>query len=315
MRFTKRERKLLSKHPYVFARPVLRECGFEEPPICEKIVTDHLGLEVKEYSTEGMPDEEGFREIRQIGCCWLERRLDSKSRIWVPSNTHHGRKRWSIFHECGHALIPWHEGVDYLCGDSELHFICQKRLEQEASSCAAELLMPRTMFSQDALSLDVGISAIEQLQIRYDASLEATAIRYASMSPCLSRIVMVEPEGNHKPKPIEQRNADDTQLRLLPELSAKQNIADDKRRYPLRVKYSAGSRQFPTYIQSGAGIDEGNAIFDAWASKQPIRGEIPAAVFGSSTYATYNAECLPLGKSGRVLVLLWVPRVQSTLGL
>ena len=77
-----------------------------------------------------------------------------------------------------------------------------------------------------------------------------------------------------------------------------------------RVKYSVKSHHFPKYIRSGQGIEGNNRIFEAWYYNGQIREEIPAVVFGSSAKWLYNVECLPLGNTGRMLVLLWLPSRQ-----
>ncbi len=89
-------------------------------------------------------------------------------------------------------------------------------------------------------------------------------------------------------------------------------VVDDKR-YPLKVKYFVKSHRFPKYIAPGTGIEEGNPVFEAWASGRPLQDEIPASVFGSSAKWAYDAECIPLGRSGMILVLLWLPDYQLKL--
>jgi hypothetical protein len=42
----------LGSDPALYARKVLRECGFTAPPICEKVVVDYLDLELKEVTKE-----------------------------------------------------------------------------------------------------------------------------------------------------------------------------------------------------------------------------------------------------------------------
>jgi len=73
------------------------------------------------------------------------------------------------------------------------------------------------------------------------------------------------------------------------------------------VKYFVQSHRFPKFIRPGTGIEEGNLIFESWVSWRRAQGEIPASVFGSSAKWAYNAECLPLGNTGKLLVLLWLP--------
>ena len=62
----------------------------------------------------------------------------------------------------------------------------------------AEIQMPRHLFIPDTMDFPLGIEAIEILAIRYDASLETTAIRYAQMNRRICAIVVIEPSANHK---------------------------------------------------------------------------------------------------------------------
>ncbi len=213
----------------------------------------------------------------------------------------------SVFHECGHAILPWHGELDYLCTEKQHDPIVQNRIEREAFGCASEFLMPREMFVDDALSLEIAISAIEQLGYRYVASLEATAIRYAYTHPGLCGIIMLEPTENHSPRAIFQDPKRLKQLPLPLELPLRQATLDYYKRYPLTVKWAVKSRRFPKYIRPGIGVGEDNVVFKAWASRRHVQDEVPAWVFGSSARWAYNAECLPLGNSRMILVLLWLP--------
>jgi hypothetical protein len=305
MKFT--PESYLGNDPSLYARKVLRECGLKAPPICEKTVVDFLGLELKEFSVNSSAQNPALCDIIKTACAWLQRRANGKSRIWVHRDTYLERKRLSVFHECGHAILPWHEDFDYLCSDDDVDPTVRSHIEREAFGCGSEFLMPREMFVEDLLSLETSISAIEQLRYRYVASMEATAIRYASIHPGLCGIVMVEPAENQRPKPLMRDDTSPVQMILPFRMSTRPLPAEDEKRYPLKVKYFAKSRRFPKYIAPGTGVEEGNPVFEAWASGKPLQDEIPASVFGSSAEWAYNAECIPLGKSGMVLVLLWLP--------
>lgn len=305
------------KHPFAYARRILKECGLREPPICENTVADYLRLGIREFPLDGDPLSSQDREILEHASAWLQRRPDGNSRIWVHRDTHIGRKRLSIFHECGHYILPWHREVDYFCDEHDVHPTIQKDIEREAFKCGAEFLMPGEAFVEDVLSLEIGMSAIKQLSGRYMASLEATAIRYASTHPGICAIAMVVAAGSQRPKVTTEIHGATRQLALPMAVSDSHNIVESDGGSPLRVKYFAGSqtlvRESRKYIRAGTCIYEGNLVFQAWLSGRPVSGEIPASVFGSSSKWSYKAECLPVGKSGMVLVLLWRPHVQCEL--
>ncbi|MGC8576284.1 MAG: ImmA/IrrE family metallo-endopeptidase [Caldisericum sp.] len=303
----------LGNEPSLYARKVLRESGLKAAPICEKTVADYLGLELKEFSLNSSAQNPELLDIIKTACAWLQRRVNGKSRIWVHGDAYFERKRLSIFHECGHAILPWHEDFDYLCSDKDVDPTVRSRIERESFGCGSEFLMPRDMFVEDVLSLETSIYAIEQLRHRHVASMEPTAIRYAYITPGLCGIVMIKPAENQKPKPIVQDHTPPGQMVFPFRIPPKPLTIEDDKRYPLKVKYFVKSHRFPKYIAPGTGIEEGNSVFEAWASGRPLQDEIPASVFGSSAKWAYNAECIPLGKSGMVLVLLWLPDYQLKL--
>jgi len=180
-----------------------------------------------------------------------------------------------------------------------------KRMEREAFGCGSEFLMPKKLFIEDSLSLEIGIPSIERLRQRYVASMEATAIWYALTQPGLCGIVMVESSANRKQK---QKDIIEPGQMVFPYNTPSRPVNPfDTQRYPLSVQYFAKSHYFPKYIRSGQGIEAGNLVFNAWHHNRQMRGEVPAAVFGSSARGSYNAECLPLGNTGKMLVLLWLP--------
>lgn len=297
----------LGKDPTRYARKVLKECGLRHPPICEKTVADCLGLEIEEFSLDGISQSEGIPGFLKATDAWLEHKPNGKSCIWVYRDARSERKRLGVFHECSHGILPWHENLNYLCSEKDIGPTAHKRTEQEAFRCGAEFLMPREMLVEDIVSLETGISAIEQFHSRYVASMEATAIKYAYTHPGLCGIVMVEKVENQKPEAIPKDDTSRGRLFLPFEPPPQRIFLGEDKEYPIRVKYSVKSHRFPKFIRPGTGIEEGNLVFEAWDSWRPMQGEIPASVFRSSAKLAYNAECLPLGNTGKLLVLLWLP--------
>ncbi len=296
----------LGSSPSIYAEKVLKGCGLKEPPICEETVADYLGLEVKEIPRQHIKEffgELGHNILRTV-CAMLIKR-GNKGYIYYNGETRRERKRLSIFHECGHEVLPWHECHDYCCSETDIDPNVHRRMEKEAFGCGSELLMPKRSFIGDSLSLEIGVDAIERLRQRYVASFEATAIRYALMHPGLCGIVMVESSANRKQK---QRSIVQPGQMVFPYNKQTNPVSPfDTQRYPLSVQYFAKSCYFPKYIRPGQGIEVGNMVFDAWNQNRQMQGEIPAYVFGSSARWSYHAECLPLGSTGKMLVLLWLP--------
>ena len=79
------------------------------------------------------------------GIC-LDLKMSNKTpKVWVSRNTPTVRKRFTIAHEIGHIIIPWHAGniVDDIDAPRLQHIEKRYReLEAEANRFAAELLMP-----------------------------------------------------------------------------------------------------------------------------------------------------------------------------
>ena len=308
---TMRWENYLGNNPALYARKVLKECGFKGPPICELTVIDYLGLELKEITREliqsgvgdGPPSPELLRYFRTEGA-WLRRNDGGKDVIWVYPHAPFGRKRVSIFHECGHAIIPWHAGVNYLCRDKNLDLPLRSCLEREAFLCGSEFLLPREMLVPDTWSLEIGMAAIEQLRDRYRASLEATAVWYAQTYPGACALAMVKPAGNRKGRTLLDDHNLPVQLLFPFELPSPSVPAKDERRDLFKVKYFVKSRRFPEYIRPGRGIHEGNPLFELAIAGKPFQGEIWGSISETSPERAYHVECLPQGE--KALSLIWL---------
>lgn len=101
------------------------------------------------------------------------------------------RQRFTIGHELGHFLNPWHKPKDaegFRCTSRDMRVTKAQpgdrvtQMEVEANLFSAELLMPRPLFQRnlrDRRGLDV--SHILALARKYDMSKESTARRYAEL--------------------------------------------------------------------------------------------------------------------------------------
>jgi hypothetical protein len=228
------------------------------------------------------------------------------------------RKRLSIFHELGHIVIPWHSQVSYSCSENDLDRKCIKEIEKQAFDCGTEFMMPGNIFIADINSLPIGIEAIKKIANRYEASLEATAIRYIKLNKKICAIVIMEPPENQKTNVIHFKSSSEYQLELaslVPFNSPnKEEEEMEEGDIILRVKYFVRSSRFPKdiYIKTGTEIGWGNPITKAWIEEEHVQTEIPASLFGSSSKMHYMAECFPLGRTGKIMVFLWIPDQQQT---
>lgn len=116
----------------------------------------------------------------------------SEGVILVNPRSGRRRRRFTIGHELGHFLIPFHlpdNGTQFMCTASDM---CRPasfktkdratRMEVEANRFAANMIMPAVPFRRD-LSQSAGsdIALLLQLCGRYDTSKEATARRFCEL--------------------------------------------------------------------------------------------------------------------------------------
>lgn len=78
------------------------------------------------------------------GLCLDLKKLGKRPKIWISRDLHRVRRRFTLAHEVGHIIIPWHAGtiVDDVDAPHRLHRGKYREMEAEANRFAAELLMP-----------------------------------------------------------------------------------------------------------------------------------------------------------------------------
>ena len=96
------------------------------------------------------------------------------------------RKRFSVFHEVAHCVLPEHNAKLFMDSDQTLSWWTKVRFEREANQFAADLLFQGKLFAEQAISLDISLSTVLTLAPQYGASYEATVRRYAEnhVLPC-----------------------------------------------------------------------------------------------------------------------------------
>ena len=127
-------------------------------------------------------------EVREPGytACLVRPARDLPAGIILAPGQNHGRRRFSIAHELGHYHIPTHKNrATGWCGDADMSAGAHggRTHEREANDFAAELLMPRHLFSRDAEGRDPNFREIGELAQRdmYDVSHTAAALRYVQV--------------------------------------------------------------------------------------------------------------------------------------
>jgi hypothetical protein len=103
---------------------------------------------------------------------FLSQRKSGGSVIHVRAQDHPARRRFTVFHEIAHTLLPGYSGTqEFRCVEN-----AKEEKEQLSNHAAAELLFPRLFFEGDLTWAGMTTKGLELLAHRYQASLEATAI-------------------------------------------------------------------------------------------------------------------------------------------
>lgn len=115
----------------------------------------------------------------------------SEGVILVNSRSPRHRRRFSVGHELGHFVNPWHiskDGQQFLCSEIDMRRSRPRKgdrvmqMEVEANRFAAELLLPRRTFVRDLCrSAGPDLGHVVRLADKYDMSKEATARRYIDL--------------------------------------------------------------------------------------------------------------------------------------
>ena len=209
------------------------------------------------------------------------------------------RQNFSIAHEIAHTYFPDYQNrykarnkIGKFDPNNEEEFLCDLG--------ASEIIMPTPDFDLDVESMGISLKSLGELSKRYEASLEATAIRMIGTDfyPC----ALVVLDYSHKP----------TEKDEIEESRYQQNLFDD---YPwepppmkLRVQYSVRSKHFSSYIPMHKSIDESSPLYEVSVTQEPFQGNtilnftnpvLDTYVEATALPKTHNAEL-----DSRVLVLL-----------
>ncbi|MBL0946454.1 MAG: ImmA/IrrE family metallo-endopeptidase [Hydrogenophaga sp.] len=111
----------------------------------------------------------------------------SEGAIFYSSLGPRSRQRFTIGHELGHFLLPWHRQSSFQCTAEDFAPGTNKEWEAQANRFSAELLMPAPLVRQRLVAYkDPELALLIQLRDEFEASLEAAARRAVELSeyPC-----------------------------------------------------------------------------------------------------------------------------------
>jgi hypothetical protein len=107
------------------------------------------------------------------------------------------RRRFTLAHELGHVLIPWHAGsiVDQITFASEDRTTAYSILESEANRFASELLMPAEWMVEIMGELENPPEILECIADQAEVSRIAAAIRLIDCMPAGYTFAVVDADG------------------------------------------------------------------------------------------------------------------------
>jgi hypothetical protein len=145
-----------------------------------RVPIDVLGLaaELANFSEKAFP-------IDIDGLCLDLKKPGIRPTIWVSKSLRHERKRFTIAHEIGHIIIPWHFGtiLDEIDAKPEQTTSQYFQWEGEANRFAAELLMPSLWADDICRRANHMRDAMHVVAQRAEVSLQAAALRILKLGP------------------------------------------------------------------------------------------------------------------------------------
>ncbi|MCY4186154.1 MAG: ImmA/IrrE family metallo-endopeptidase [Rhodobacteraceae bacterium] len=137
------------------------------PPVQTVPIAKGLGLKVFKSTTDAWPDALSGM---------IKRSSDDLSQysIYVNGNHHVHRRRFTIAHEISHFILHKNLIGDGITDDVLYRSGLSSRVEAQANSLAADILMPWRLIREQ---LSGGIDNIEELAMKFRVSKSAMAIR------------------------------------------------------------------------------------------------------------------------------------------
>lgn len=166
--------EIKSSVPAKLARRLVEKYGLEPPINVEKLVSERAKLVFATIPVRGVD-----------GVCLNLKSFGKEQTVIVNAENPKSRQRFTLAHELGHILIPWHTGsvVDHLDPEERGGIEDYWSMEQEANDFAAELLMPSNWL-QDTFGETENLARLHRRVAREcDVSLHSAAIRLVNILP------------------------------------------------------------------------------------------------------------------------------------
>ncbi len=252
-----------------------RNFGLSGPPFDPRILASIMGIQHEE-SKQLIRSEDA--ELQPMG-------KDNKNLIikYNPEKPK-TRQNFSIAHEIAHTLFPEyrdqykaHHKIGKFNPDSEVEFLCDLG--------ASEIIMPAPEFNRDVKKIGISLKSLERLSKRYNASLEATAIRMITTN--FDSCALIVLGYSHKP----------SELRQIENAKNQPNLFSDCPWNPpplkLRVKYSFQTKHFSGYIPNHKSIEESSPLYEVSITRRPFQGNTNLNLVKQSSEDYVEAMTLP----------------------
>lgn len=142
-----------------------------------RALCEQMGLRIREVDAEGFEGALVRSKNAQKGIVALRSDVREES-----------RKRFTVAHEIGHFVIPYHRELGNVCASRSVERFDTKmpRPELEANEFAAELLLPTAAVRNSFNLHDPSLANIGAVATAFGTSLTATVYRFLELSdlPC-----------------------------------------------------------------------------------------------------------------------------------
>ena len=244
------------------ARSLIDRAGINTIPVDLDLYLDAVGARVQ--VRRDLRDDEAGQTIP----------LEDHNLIFVNGNHRIERQRFTVLHEVAHIELQ----LPSIHGDGLttelLNGYGQRPMEEILCDVfASECLLPHTFFRNDLSNLDIGLDAVRELAEKYEASITATASRYA----------------NNHPEPCAMVLSEKGIVRF--------------------VAKSPAMREFGFWVDFGVAVPPGSVAHRTRQSGDTTDyDEIPAAIWtGADSFRALSIleEAVALGRWEQIVSILW----------
>lgn len=181
MKSTNNMRKYIYSYPEQYAQDIISSFNLT-PPIDLNKICEILDIKVN-YELLG-----SIEALLIVSAGKRNIVIDNSRAIYSQ------RERFTIAHEIGHYMMPWHENLQQC--DKIVDFKSEDKIECEANDFASELLVPKSNLLEDIKDKKVTLSLIKRLAEKYDVSLVVMARRILEYTDNEAVVLIYYENGN-----------------------------------------------------------------------------------------------------------------------